>query len=100
MLFTVGLIIVSDVFPQRTQGLAGAVFNTVAQLGTSIGLALTAVVSTSVTDQSEYREKDSAPALLEGYRAVFWMLFGWMALACVAGGFGLRKLGKIGEKRD
>lgn len=31
VLFTVGLIIVSDTFPEKTQGLAGGVFNTVAQ---------------------------------------------------------------------
>lgn len=37
VLFTVGLVIVSEVFPEDTQALAGAVFNTVAQFGSSLG---------------------------------------------------------------
>lgn len=100
VLFTVGIIIVSDVFPQRTQALAGAVFNTLSQLGTSVGLATTAVVSSAVTDKSSYADKESPAALMEGYRAAFWMIFAWMAVSCVVGAFGLRRLGKIGEKRD
>ena len=37
---------------------------------------------------------------MQGYRAAFWMIFAWMAASCVLGALGLRKLGKIGEKRD
>lgn len=91
---------VSDVFPQRTQALAGAVFNTVSQLGTSIGLAVTSVISATVTADSNAESKKSPAALMAGYRASFWALFAWMVAACIVGGFGLRRLGKIGEKRD
>ncbi|KAK3676768.1 hypothetical protein LTR78_003545 [Recurvomyces mirabilis] len=98
VLFTVGLIIVSASFPPQTQGLAGAVFNTVAQIGTSIGLTVLSVISTAVT--KENGSEESVPAIMKGYRASFWTLFAMMILATGIGGVGLRKLGKVGEKRD
>lgn len=100
ILFTVGLLVVSDVFPTRTQALAGAVFNTVAQFGTSLGLTLMAVISSSTTKNSDVRDKSSPDALMIGYRASFWAAFAWMAFACLIGAFGLRKIGKVGLKRD
>ena len=100
VLFTIGILIISDVFPARTQALAGAVFNTLAQLGTSIGLTTTSVISVAVTRESHFARKNSPQALLEGYRASFWTLFAWAVIACVLGAFGLRKVGKVGEKRD
>jgi MFS family permease len=100
LLFTVGLLIVSDVFPRNMQAMSGAVFNTCAQLGTAIGLTLTSVIATSVTDASGYVDKTSPDALLVGYRAVFWTMFAWMLVVCLACVFGLRKIGKIGVKQD
>ena len=100
VLFTVGLLVVSDVFPPRTQALAGAVFNTVAQFGTSIGLTVMAVVSSSATQRSRFADKQGPEALLVGYRASFWAGFAWTAVACVVGAFGLRKVGRVGLKKD
>lgn len=100
ILFTVGLLVVSDVFPARTQALAGAVFNTVAQFGTSVGLTLMAVISASITEKSAIQDKHSPVALEMGYRASFWAAFIWMGLACLIGVFGLRGIGKVGLKRD
>lgn len=97
VLFTVGLIVVSDVFPPRTQALAGAVFNTLSMLGVSVGLTTMSVISTTVTRESAAIAPE---ALLKGYRATFWACFAWMVAACVVGGFGLRKLGKVGVKKD
>lgn len=94
------MLIVSDVFPTRMQALAGAVFNTLAQLGTSIGFTTMSVISVSVTKESDFRNKSSPEALMVGYRASFWTLFAWMLVACAIGVFGLRKMGRIGEKRD
>ena len=100
ILFTVGILIVSEVFPENTQALAGAVFNTLAQLGTSIGLTTMSVIADTVTDESRFKNKSSPSALMEGYRATFFALFAWMVAACVIGGYGLKSLGKIGQKRD
>ncbi|KAI4730327.1 MFS general substrate transporter [Aureobasidium sp. EXF-10728] len=100
VLFTVGLLIISAIFPPHTQALGGAVFNTCAQLGTSIGLTITSVISDSRTAASRYEDKTSPQALMTGYRAVFWALFAWMIVVLCAGVGGLRKVGKIGVKRD
>ena len=100
VLFTVGLLVISDVFPPRTQALAGAIFNTVSQLGVSIGLTVTSVISASVTKKTHYSDKGSPEALVPGYRASFWTMFACMLLAVVVGGAGLRKLGNVGVKRD
>lgn len=100
VLFTVGLIVVSDGFPAKTQALAGAVFNTVSQLGVSIGLTTMSVISVTMTAKSSVPDKASPKAIMEGYRATFWALFSWMVAACLVGGFGLRSLGKVGVKKD
>lgn len=100
MIFTVGILLVSEVFSDQTQALAGAVFNTVAQFGQAIGLALIGVVSDSVTQKSAYADKNSPQALLVGYRAGFWTCTGWMFFACLIGALGLRKSGRVGLKRD
>ncbi|KAJ5685825.1 hypothetical protein N7536_008444 [Penicillium majusculum] len=99
-IFTIANLIITDAFTPKTQGLAGAVFNTIAQFGTSIGLAIFAIISTGVTQGSSYSNKDSTEALMVGYRAVFWTCFGLMLAACAVGAFGLRKVGKVGLKRD
>ena len=66
-LFTVGLIIITNVFPEDTQALAGAVFNTAAQFGSALGLAILQVISTQVTQDSN--STDKVVALMQGYRA-------------------------------
>ena len=100
VLFTVGLLIVSAVFPVHTQALGGAVFETCSQLGTSIGLTITSVISTSQIAASRDPNKSSPQALMDGYRAVFWALFAWTLLVLLVGMGGLRRLGVIGVKND
>ncbi|KAJ5219947.1 hypothetical protein N7468_009151 [Penicillium chermesinum] len=100
VLFTVGLLIRSDVFPAHMQALGGAVFNTCAQVGTAIGLTLTSLIASSVTKGSNYHDKSSAGALGVGYRAVFWTLFAWMIAVCVVSVLGYRRIGGVGMKRD
>ncbi|KZL86603.1 mfs transporter [Colletotrichum incanum] len=100
ILFTVGLLIISDVFPKHTQALGGAVFNTCAQLGTAIGLSVTQVIASSVTSKSSHADKSSPPALMEGYRVSFWTMFGWMMFVCLVCLVGMRRVGVLGVKRD
>ncbi|KAL4909672.1 major facilitator superfamily domain-containing protein [Aspergillus multicolor] len=81
-LYTVGLIVITDSFAKDTQALAESVFNTASQFGNALGLAVLQVVSTVVsagTDDS--REK----ALMNGYRASFWTMFGSMILCTFIG---------------
>lgn len=102
ILFTVGLLAVSEGFPAHTQALAGAVFSTVAQFGTSLGLTLLAVVAAAVTNGEEGKGKGLGreEELLVGYRASFWTAFASMGIACLIGAFGLRRMGNVGVKRD
>ncbi|KAM0200581.1 hypothetical protein ACHAPA_010753 [Fusarium lateritium] len=96
VLFTVGLLIISEVFPEDRQSFAGAIFNAAAQLGNALGLAIIQVVSAAVTKQRA--EPDSTNAILEGYRACFWFDFALMLVCVAVGGFGLQRAGKIGLK--
>ncbi|KAH7354550.1 major facilitator superfamily domain-containing protein [Pyrenochaeta sp. MPI-SDFR-AT-0127] len=99
-LFTVSNLVITSVFPARMQGLAGGVFNTIAQIGKSVGLATSAVIAASVTAHSRHHEKESPEALMEGFRAAFWYLF---ALSCATGllfVWGLRSIGRVGMKRE
>ncbi|KAF4848960.1 Methylenomycin A resistance protein [Colletotrichum siamense] len=99
ILFTVGLIIVSEAFPEDTQALAGAVFNAASQFGTSLGLAIMQVVAGVVTKKAAAREAP-VDALLLGYRASFWAMTGFMVLCFALGLVGLHKTGKVGNKKE
>lgn len=109
VLFTVGLLIVSDNFPEQMQALAGAVFNTVAQFGMSLGVGLCQVVALGVSGS----EEDSSSAhtgsskddhgdaqSLRGYQASFWTMFAIMVACSLVAIGGLRKAGRVGVKRD
>lgn len=109
VLFTVGLIIISKSFPENTQALAGAVFNTVGQFGASFGVGISQVVALGVAgsiDQGNHSgHGDEAPetdtlGLLNGYRASFWTMFAWMIVCGMLAVVGLRKTGKVGLKQE
>jgi MFS family permease len=111
VLFTVGLIIVSDTMPEETQALAGAVFNTVAQIGLSLGMGMCQVVALGVQGErgdgqasGSHGESSAGSAddekLLKGYRASFWTMFAYMVVCVVVAIVGLRKTGRVGLKRD
>jgi hypothetical protein len=97
VLFTVVNLVITSVFLPQTHGLAGGVFNTVSNIGNSVGLAVTAVVASSVT----LAEKESPiDTLMNGYRASYWLCFGANVLVLGVVAFGLRKIGKVGIKID
>ncbi|KAK0707298.1 major facilitator superfamily domain-containing protein, partial [Lasiosphaeris hirsuta] len=100
LLFTVGLLIISDVYPRHMQALGGAVFNTCAQLGAAVGLSVTQVVAAAVTSESAFADKTSPEALMAGSRVAFWLMFGWMVVVCGVCVVGLRRVGVVGVKRD
>lgn len=98
ILFTVGLIVVSEAFPEDTQALAGAVFNMVAQFGNALGLAIMQVVSTLISQEASSGTHEEI--ILEGYKASFWTMFALMVTCAVIGAMGLRRAGPIGLKRE
>lgn len=99
-LFTVANLLITSVFPAKTQGLAGGVFNTISQIGKSVGLALVAVIASSVTANSDYANKSSPDALNTGYRAAFWFCFALCAFTLAIALWGLQRIGNVGHKRD
>lgn len=99
-LFTISNLIITSVFPPRTQALAGGVFNTIAQIGKSVGLATTAVLAAGVTENSGYVDKTSPEALFEGYKAAYWYCCAFSVTTLILSWWGLKKIGKVGEKND
>jgi MFS family permease len=98
VLYTVGLIIVSDSFDEKTQALAGAVFSTVGQFGQSLGIGLVQVVALGVMGRDG--DQIGGDKQLRGYRAGFWTMFGYMGVCALIAVVGLRKAGKVGLKRE
>lgn len=103
-LFTVANLVITTVFPPETHGLAGGVFNTVSNIGNSVGLAITAVVASSVTMARNKSvgggEEEFKAGLMDGYRATFWFCFAADVVLLFVVGFGLRRIGKVGVKID
>lgn len=99
-LFTVANLVVAASFPDKTQALAGGVFNTVAQVGKTVGLATSAVIAASATRSSAYENKESPAALMTGYRAAFWYCFALCSFTIFINFWGLKKIGKVGAKKD
>ena len=61
-----------------------------------MGLAITAAIAASVTEQSN--KEDRVEALMKGYRAAFWTIFASCSLVTVVSWFGLKKGGIVGKK--
>ncbi|KAL2815126.1 protein-tyrosine phosphatase-like protein [Aspergillus granulosus] len=64
-------LIISRAYPGQNQALAGAVFNSVSQVGNSVGLAVSAAIAASVTEHSG---KGGDDGTLTGYRAAYWLI--------------------------
>ena len=99
-LFTISNLLITSLFAPKDQGLAGGVFNTVSQIGKSVGVALSAVIANTVTAKSPNGDRTSPAALLPGYQAAFWFCFALNAVTLIVSILGLRNIGKVGLKRD
>jgi Na+/melibiose symporter-like transporter len=99
-LYTVSNLLISSMFPKKTQALAGGVFNTLSQIGQSFGIALLAAISNNVKNGSGDKDKDAKAALLQGYSASSWFFFALCATSLLMSVFGLRRIGKVGKKED
>jgi hypothetical protein len=102
VLYTISLLIIADAFPKSKQSLAGGVFNTVSQIGNSVGLAIAAVISSSVSaaaapNESLVQDKNS---LMKGYQAMYYACIATFSIVIIVSGIGLRKAGKVGMKLE
>jgi len=94
VLFTVAATLITSTFPPDRQAMGGAVFSTCSQLGVSVGLAVFAVVSSSVAHHLE--EQGESNALMSSYRAAFWTMFACSVLSLILGAVSLRHIGALG----
>ncbi|KFZ18016.1 hypothetical protein V501_01403 [Pseudogymnoascus sp. VKM F-4519 (FW-2642)] len=98
LIYTIANLVMTAAFPAKTQALAGGVFNMVAQIGKSVGIATTAVIARQVTAQID--KADTKEALLLGYKAGWWYNCS-LGFASVAVSFwGLRSVKKLEVKRE
>ncbi|KAH7134153.1 MFS transporter [Dactylonectria macrodidyma] len=101
LLFNVSNLVITSSFPSKDQALAGGIFNTVTQLGNSVGPAITAMIASSVTHaKMDDGGISEASATLEGYRSAFWACFGLAVVSVAISAVGMRKAGKVGMKKD
>ncbi|BAE56633.1 unnamed protein product [Aspergillus oryzae RIB40] len=98
LVYTIAKLVITDSFPAKTQALAGGVFNMLAQVGKSVGIATSALIARQITSQMDHAE--SATAMLKGYEAGWWYNCG-LGFVSVAVSFGgMRSVKVIEIKRD
>ncbi|KAJ7572217.1 major facilitator superfamily domain-containing protein [Mycena floridula] len=101
--YPVGTLQISAAFDESSQSLAGGIFNVATRLGTSIGIAISSSVATSVTTQYVRQHPEvspsSADALMAGFRAAGWTMFGAALLGFVIAAVGLRGMGIVGKAK-
>ncbi|MCJ1479746.1 hypothetical protein MMC13_008432 [Lambiella insularis] len=95
-IFTVSNLLITSMFPSKTQGVAGGVFNTISQTGKSVGMALTALIANEVTASSLAVGKQGPEALLIGYRAAFWFCAALIVTSLFISVWGLKEIGVVG----
>jgi MFS family permease len=89
--FAAGTLFVAKFAEPHEQSVGGAVFQTMTQLGTSLGLTVSTVVF--------HRVQENQQNELEPYRAAFWTNFGFGLLGCLFSVAFLRNVGVVGQKK-
>ncbi|KAI0470448.1 integral membrane protein [Xylariaceae sp. FL0804] len=99
-LFTVSSLVITRVFDDDNQALAGSVFQTVSQLGKGVGLAIAPVIASAVTSAGVAPGAEPGPSdLFAGYQACFWLCFAMIMVVFLVGAGGLRGVGIVGAKK-
>ncbi|KAH8816390.1 major facilitator superfamily-domain-containing protein [Xylogone sp. PMI_703] len=86
----------TQALPRKDQSVAGAMFQTVAGIGRSMGLAFAAVIQTAVQENKAKTGMNQHAAYLRALRAVEWFNVGLLGLCLGFTIVGLRNIGKIG----
>lgn len=92
------MIFVAKLALPEEQSVAGALFQTLVQLGGSLGLALTTLVNTVYTNKTLASGATDAEARLKGLQAAFWLGAGFAWFSMVVAIVALRGMGAVGSK--
>ncbi|KAJ5606217.1 hypothetical protein N7510_008998 [Penicillium lagena] len=98
LIYTIANLVMTASFPTSTQAMAGGVFNMLAQIGKSVGIATSAVIARQVTAQAG--EVGTKEALLLGYKAGWWYNCSLGIASVAVSLYGLRSVGKLEAKRE
>ncbi|WWC90107.1 uncharacterized protein L201_005040 [Kwoniella dendrophila CBS 6074] len=96
-LMATGLIFVAALSLPDEHSVAGALFQTLIQLGGSFGLAITTVISDVQFQKAISANESYKESLLEGYHAAFWLGAATSFLALFIALIALRGMGTIGK---
>ncbi|TFK57587.1 major facilitator superfamily MFS-1 [Heliocybe sulcata] len=100
--FIVGNIFTTSSMDEKSQALAGGLFSTATRISTAVGLALTSLVATSVSNnyaRAHDIDPDSPRALLEGYHAAGWLCLAAATVGLMLNFWALRGVGVMGGSK-
>ncbi|KAJ7065155.1 MFS general substrate transporter [Mycena belliarum] len=92
-IFAAGTLFVAKVSLPHEQSLAGGLFQTLTQLGTSFGLAISTIAFDAVTQ----KEGAGSEAPLKAYKAAQWTAFGMAVLCTLLAAVFLGGVGPVGS---
>lgn len=98
IIYTIANLITTAAFPTKTQALAGGVFNMLAEIGKSVGLATSSVIARQISAQSV--STNQRESLISGYKAGWWYNSALAFFSVMVSYWGLRKVHKLGVKTD
>ncbi|KAG1736563.1 major facilitator superfamily domain-containing protein [Suillus lakei] len=107
--FASGTIFIAKTVSPHEQSVAGALLQTMVQLGTAFGLTISTIVFDSTVKQKSAQQgvtlnsqMTNAPASanLSGYRAAQWTAASWCLFASLLGLVFLRSVGVVGHKKS
>ncbi|OCH89214.1 MFS general substrate transporter [Obba rivulosa] len=100
--YTVANMHVCFAFDVDSQALAGGIFSVATRLGTSLGLAISSSIATTISENYNRAHPELAATdpsvLLGGFRAAGWTCCGAATIALLIALFGLRDIGVVGQR--
>lgn len=97
-LMAVGSIFVSTLALPEEQSVAGALFQTMVQLGGAVGLAFASVIATNLQAKHLEKGKSAFDSLVYGLHGAFWFAAATCFTALIIAAVMLRGLGTYGSK--
>ncbi|PPR06397.1 hypothetical protein CVT26_004843 [Gymnopilus dilepis] len=91
--FSSGTLFIAKFALPHEQSVAGALFNTMTQLGTAVGVTVTTVVFNRISERIPSNEDN-----LRAYRAAQWTAFAFGLVATVLGVIFFRNVGVVGDR--